>query len=472
MNQNRLKQLDGQVLFEILNTLKDPIWITEKSGNVLWVNRAAKNFFKRDDLIGKNVYEMERQGVFSPSITRLVVEKKQFISTAQITQNNESLLASGDFIPDKNGDIRYIVTHARPLSQVIKKSNELEKVESILELYKQQIRQLLIEQKQQANDFFLGKSKASQQLKTWAEKIANVDTTVLLTGETGVGKTAFAYHIHQLSIRSDKPFIHLDCSAIPDSLIESELFGYKKGAFTGASTKGKLGLIAAADQGTLFLDEIGDMPFHLQSKLLQFLQNKTYRMIGDNKVQQADVRIIAATNANLKERVKEGTFRKDLFYRLNVLSIEIPPLRERKEDILPLINFYLNKFNKKYSREQKLSKQVIDILYKYQWEGNIRELENVIERLVITTDGTTITIDDLPNDFPIEYSQPIFSNKIESQSLPAYLNEVEKSIIIETYNETKSTWKTAEKLGVSQSYIVRRFKKYHLRISDKKIIED
>ncbi|WP_456152469.1 AAA-type ATPase lid domain-containing protein [Pallidibacillus thermolactis] len=140
--------------------------------------------------------------------------------------------------------------------------------------------------------------------------------------------------------------------------------------------------------------------------------------------------------------------------------------------MLPLINFYLNKFNKKYSREQKLSKQVIDILYKYQWEGNIRELENLIERLVITTDGTTITIDDLPNDFPIEYSQPIFSNKIESQSLPAYLNEVEKSIIIETYNETKSTWKTAEKLGVSQSYIVRRFKKYHLRISDKKIIED
>ncbi|WP_177177400.1 sigma-54-dependent Fis family transcriptional regulator [Bacillus sp. MUM 116] len=467
-----LPQLDGQLLLKILNTLKDPIWINDKNGNVLWVNQAAAETFSIGELVGHNVFEMEKQGIFSPSISRLVIEQKRFISTAQITQDHGRLLVSGDYIPDENGDIQYIVTHARQLSQAITQSSELEKVESILQLYKQQIRELILQKNEQDQDFHVGKSKAAQSISVWSQKIADIDTTILLTGETGVGKTAFAHRIHQLSSRNDKSFIHLDCGAIPESLIESELFGYKKGAFTGANANGKLGLIAAADQGTLFLDEIGEFPLHLQSKLLQFLQNKTYRMIGDNQVQQADVRIIAATNVNLMERVKEGTFRKDLFYRLNILPMKIPPLRERKEDIIPLLNFYLGKFNKKYGRQHTLSKNLMDALYNYSWEGNIRELENLMERLVITSNGPKIDLDDLPSDFPLQQSQQMLLQNVEEVSLPIYLEQIEKSILINTYNETNSTWKTAKKLGVSQSYIIRRFKKFNLRISEKVLVEE
>ncbi|KAB2336285.1 AAA family ATPase [Cytobacillus depressus] len=473
MTARILQQLNGQMLLKIINTLKDPIWINEKNGNVLWVNQAAYDYFSIGELVGKNVFEMEKQGLFSPSIARLVIEQKQFVSTTQITQNNDHVLVSGDYIQDENGEIQYIVTHGRQLSPAINQTKELEKIESILQLYKQQIRQLILQKNQQDEDFYVGKSKAAHYISEWAQKIADIDTTILLTGETGVGKTAFAYRIHQLSSRNNKPFIHLDCSAIPESLIESELFGYKKGAFTGANANGKIGLIATADQGTLLLDEIGEIPLHLQSKLLQFLQNKTYRMIGDNKVQQADVRIIAATNVNLMERVKEGTFRKDLFYRLNVVPMNIAPLRERKEDIIPLLNFYLSKFNKKYGRQHTLSKNLMDALYNYRWEGNIRELENLMERLVITSDGPKIDINNLPSDFPLQQSQQILLQNLEEVSLPIYLDQIEKSILIKTYNETNSTWKTAKQLGVSQSYIIRRLKKYNLKISDaKELVEE
>ncbi|MBY0121741.1 sigma-54-dependent Fis family transcriptional regulator [Bacillus sp. S/N-304-OC-R1] len=471
MTAKDLPQFDEQLFLKILNALNDPIWIIDNKGNVLWVNQPTYDYFSSiqiHELVGQNVFEMEKRGVFSPSIARLVIEQKQAVSTTQITQNNLHMIISGDYIPDENGNIQYIVTHVRQLSQAINQSSELEKIESILQQYKQQIRQLLLQKNQQDDDFYVGKSKAAQYISVWSEKIADIDASILLTGETGVGKTAFAFRIHQLSNRNNKPFIHLDCGAIPESLIESELFGYKKGAFTGADANGKIGLIAAADQGTLFLDEIGEFPLHLQSKLLQFLQNKTYRMIGDNQVQQADVRIIAATNVDLMERVKEGTFRKDLFYRLNVLPLKIPPLRERKEDIIPLINYYLHRFNLKYSRQHTLSKNLMDALYNYRWEGNIRELENLMERLVITSAGPKIDMDDLPSDFPLQRSQQMLLQNVEEVSLPIYLEQIERSILINTYNETNSTWKTAKKLGVSQSYIIRRLKKFNLRISDAK----
>lgn len=229
MTAEALQQFDGKLLLKILDTLKDPIWINDKNGNVLWVNQAAEETFSIGELIGQNVFEMEKRGIFSPSISRLVTEQKRFISTTQITQNNVHLLVSGDYIPDENGDIQYIITHARQLSQAINQSSELEKVESILQLYKQQIRELILQKNQQDEDFYVGKSKAAQSISLWSQKIADFDTTILLTGETGVGKTAFAYRIHQLSSRNHKSFIHLDCGAIPESLIESELFGYKKG---------------------------------------------------------------------------------------------------------------------------------------------------------------------------------------------------------------------------------------------------
>lgn len=455
---------DVGTLLKVLDTLQDPIWITEKNGDVKWVNGVVHELFPDMELVGQNVFDMEEKGIFSPSITRLVVEQQQFVSTVQTARDHAHLLVSGDYIEDEGGDIRYIVTHARQLYQAINQSKDLEQIEAVLQLYKQQIQQLIQQKKQQEDDFYAGNSKAAQYIAEWVAKISAVDATVLLTGETGVGKTAFAYRIHQQSSRRDHPFIHLDCGAIPESLIESELFGYKKGAFTGADAKGKLGLLAAADQGTLFLDEIGELPLHLQSKILQFLQNKTYRMIGDHQVRQADVRIIAATNVDLKERVQDKTFRKDLFYRLNVLPLEIPPLRKRREDILPLLNFYLGKFNGQYGRQHTLSKGLVDALYNHTWEGNIRELENLVERLVITASGPSIGVEDLPVDFPLQPARAVPFGREEHVSLPEYLERIERELLVEAYDTAGSTWKAAEKLGVSQSYIMRRLKKYGLKV--------
>ncbi|RNB83200.1 AAA family ATPase [Brevibacillus nitrificans] len=464
----------NKLFLDIMNSIRDALWVLDKHGNVLWVNNAAKRglFEVSDiDLVNQNVLEMEKRGLFYPSIARLVTESKHFINTVQVTQNNQKLLVSGDFIPDENGDIEYIVSHARTLSETLNTNMELEKAEELLQRYKSQIRQLIWEKnKDNGEESFIGKSKAYVASLEWLEKVADVDTTVLITGETGVGKSAFAAKIHQLSDRSDKPFVHLNCAAIPEALIESELFGYKKGAFTGANQNGKTGLIAAAENGVLFLDEISELPLHLQSKLLQFLQNKTYIPVGGSQVQKADVRIIAATNTNLLELTRTGQFRADLFYRLNILPLNIPPLRERREDIVPLLDFYLKKYNNKYQKDHTLSGNLTDVFYNYDWPGNIRELENLLERLVITVENKEMDLRDLPDKIRNEQLGQISSLHAlpANQTLTEYLNQIEREIIEETYRQLQSTRKAAARLGVTQAYIARRFKKYKLKVVEEK----
>ncbi|MFJ7647474.1 sigma-54 interaction domain-containing protein [Lysinibacillus sp. NPDC097279] len=462
----------NQFFLDIMNTIKDGIWVLDKNGTVIWVNDAAKRgLFDVDevDLINQSVFDMEKRGLFSPSIARLVLKNKQFVNTVQVIKNNQKLLVSGDYITDENGEIEFIVTHARTLSEAFNMNMELEKAEDLLQRYKNQIREMIRHQnKEQELESFVGKSKAFHTALEWLEKVADVDTTVLITGETGVGKSAFAQKMHQLSNRSDKPFVHLNCGAIPESLIESELFGYKKGAFTGANNNGKIGLIAAAENGILFLDEISELPLQIQSKLLLFLQNKTYTPIGDTQVHQADVRVIAGSNANLLEMTKAGQFRADLYYRLNILPLTIPPLRERREDIVPLLDFFLKKYNNKYQKDRSLSGKLTNILYNYDWPGNIRELENLLERLVITAPNQVINEQNLPSDFRREETANLLDTLPEGQSLTEYLNHIEKEIIEKTYNQLQSTRKTAAKLGVTQAYIARRFKKYNLSVTETK----
>ncbi|MFF2754039.1 sigma-54 interaction domain-containing protein [Psychrobacillus sp. NPDC058041] len=469
----------NKLFLDIMNTIRDVIWVLDREGNVIWVNEAARSVFHGiadyQGLINDNVYEMEKRGIFFPSLARLVTENKQFINTVQVTHDNRKLLVSSDYIPNGKGEIEYIVTHARILSETLNTNMELEKAEALLQKYKYQIRQILWEKNNKEQEkAFVGSSKSYLSALEWVEKVSNIDTTILILGETGVGKSAFAQKIHQLSDRNDKPFIHLNCSAIPESLIESELFGYKKGAFTGASNSGKIGLITAAENGVLFLDEIGEFPLHLQSKLLQFLQNKEYIPVGDSQVHRSDVRIIAATNANLLEMTENGQFRADLYYRLNILPLSIPPLRERQEDIVPLLDYYLKKYNTKYQKVHILSDKLTRFLYNYDWPGNIRELENLLERLIITSDNDEICIQDLPDNFLFENQNKNTMDVLAGfNSLPEYLETIEKKIIEQTYNELQSTRKTAARLGVTQAYIARRFKKYKLKVvKEKKIITE
>ncbi|MFS0784048.1 sigma-54 interaction domain-containing protein [Bacillus sp. 1P06AnD] len=476
MNAKLLHDLNEHFMFDVLNSLEDGIWILDKDGNVLWVNDQVKESFKEitdTELLADNVMDMEERGIFFPSIARLVIEHRNFVSTVQVTKNNVILLVSGNYIPDENGHIKYIITHARELSKTLKATIEPEKTEALLQQYRQQMKQVILQKYRETDDHLIGQSKAVMTMFDWIEKVADVDTTILLTGETGVGKSTVAHKIHQLGNRNNQPFIHLNCGAIPETLLESELFGYKKGAFTGASHNGKPGLIAAANRGTLFLDEIAEFPLRLQVKLLQFLQNKTYLPLGDSKLRKADVRIIAATNASLQDRVKEGSFRADLFYRLNILPFTIPPLREHKEDIIPLVHFYLQKYNQKYGKIHTLSEKLINALYNHRWEGNIRELENLLERLVITTEQREITLTDLPKEFDLETEELEEAVEEITGTLPEQLEKIEKNRIMNTYKELQSTRKTAQKLGVSQSYIIRRLKKYNLTITqDKELVEE
>lgn len=304
--------------------------------------------------------------------------------------------------------------------------------------------------------------ESMQKLYDFAKQIAAADSGVLITGETGTGKSVLAKYIHENSPRSKKKFVELNCAAIPESLIESELFGYETGAFTGAQKGGKPGLFEAADGGTLFLDEIGDMPLQLQPKLLHALQNKTITRVGGTRQIPVNVRIITATNKNLENLVKEGLFRNDLYYRINIVPISIPPLRERKSDITPLINSFVDRFNKHYNQSAAIDDGAMKLLNLYKWPGNIRELENMIERLLVTNKSGIITEWDLPNNIRIMTDSDDDSGIHVSKLMPLKdaLETVEGELVRMAFKDGASTYDVARKLKISQSGASRKYLKY------------
>ena len=285
------------------------------------------------------------------------------------------------------------------------------------------------------------------------KRIADSDGTVLLTGESGTGKEICATYIYENSRRAGDAFLPINCSAIPSELVEAELFGYEKGAFTGADSKGRMGMLEVADHGTVFLDEIGELPLHVQPKLLRFLETGEIKRVGGSRLSYSDVRVIAATNRDLRQLVAQHKFREDLFYRLNVLPVHIPPLRNRREDILPLASFFLQQFNRKYERSLRLSPQFQEKLLAYHWPGNIRELQHTIEKAVILAEKNVIRASDL-------FIRP---GKALSFSEVPNLEEVERQAILAaiTQNEGNLT-AAAEQLGVSRQTLYNKMKRFNL----------
>lgn len=304
-------------------------------------------------------------------------------------------------------------------------------------------------------------SSAMKRIMGIIQKVSDVNSTVLLLGESGVGKSTLAKSIHKQSSRSDHPFISVNCGALPSGLIESELFGYEAGTFTGGHRKGKKGLFEAASQGTIFLDEIAELPYDVQSKLLDVIQENRIRRVGGVNYIEIDVRIIVATNRDLLTLVSQKQFREDLFYRLNVIPLFIPPLRDRKEDIPRLIDYFLYQFNMKYGRNLQLDQLVRDDLMKSDWPGNIREIENTIERMVVTNSPSLVN-----QNYANQYSEKTISVQINEYVTPKFdsLKEakeaLEKEIILSTYNRYQNTYKTAQALKVDQSTISKKLKKY------------
>lgn len=304
------------------------------------------------------------------------------------------------------------------------------------------------------------RSDLMKQVIRFAQKISQVDVTCILTGESGTGKTMIARYIHSISPRNTRPFISLNCASIPNDLVESELFGYTRGAFTGASSHGKKGLFQAADGGTLLLDEVAELSLSTQAKLLHVLQDHEYLPIGGSTPIKVDVRIIAATNKDLQDMVKQHLFREDLFYRLNVVDICLPPLRKRIEDIPDLSIQFLKEFNQKYHQSKTLEKSAMDTLMGYQWKGNVRELRHMIERLVVTVESNTITAGHLPKNMigpaqALDVPVPPASQNYEDR-----MQQYEKALITEAYEACGSTRKMAAYLGISQTKASRLMRKH------------
>lgn len=452
----------AQDLKAVFDSSYDVIYVSNGKGMTLRVSSASERLwgYKAEELVGKTVYELEQKGVFKPSITRLVLEREEKVQAIQTTKTGKRLMVVGTPIKDLEGNIIRVINTSRDITQESRLQIELEDMKFIMEGYKRELEQL--RQRTWKEDPLIFKSVPMQNVVMLSDKVAEVDSTVLILGESGVGKEVIASYIHQQSLRKEKPFIKVNCSAIPENLLESELFGYEKGAFTGALKDGKLGLFEVANEGTLFLDEIGDVSLSLQVKLLRVLQEKEFVRVGGTKPIRVNVRIVAATNRNLEEEVKKGTFRRDLYYRLNVVPIRIPPLRERRDDILPLTLHFVEKINKAYNTNKSFSLEAMELLQDYQWPGNVRELQNIVERMLVLSEQRVIDAHHLPEFLAQSQHSSAGVHVSRLMSLQEAIELVEKQLLAMARNECGTTTKMAEVLGVNQSTVSRKIIKFGL----------
>ena len=449
-----------QNLEAIIDSSYDGISITDCEGRVLKVNPSWEKItgLSASEVVGRKMEDLEREGYFWKAIPPLVLKhRKRITQPSRVIKTSRDVLVTGNPIFDENGNLSIVATNVRDMTDLNKLNKQLARSKKFAKEYFCKLEKL----QRQQNDLgdIVAVSKKTRDVVELALRVASVDIPVLIQGETGVGKEILAKLIHKKSSRSKGMLMKINCGAIPETLLESELFGYEKGAFTGAREDGKKGLFELSEGGTLFLDEIDALPLNLQAKLLHALQDYEITRIGGMKPKRIDTRIIAASNCDLEQMVQDGTFRKDLFFRLNVISIYIPPLRERKEDILPLLNFFLQKYKTKYKKSIRLSRQVIDYLMEYQWSGNVRELSNLIERLVVLVDDEV-----LPEDLPpyLKFSKGIVStgfNISNISSLKEAVLEFEKTLIKEAINEYGSARKAAKYLNVDPSTLTRKLKR-------------
>ena len=445
-------------LLPILDSFTDAVFIDDKDGFCIWCNKSCEELYNIsiDDVQGKHVDVLERTGIFSPSVTKRVLDEHREITIIHENRHGKKLLTTGMPIFDDDGRIMKIITTSRDITQLTVSNDTLDITPTPL-INVNDISELDIDLSETE---IIAESLAMQNVMSLTKKLATVNSTVLITGESGVGKGLIARLLHEEGNRSEGPFITVNCGAIPENLIESELFGYVPGAFTGSRAEGKRGLFEAAQHGTIFLDEISELPLNMQVNLLRVIQEREITPVGGLDPIPIDVRIVSATNKSLRELVKRGEFREDLFYRLNVVPINVPPLRDRPEDLLPLIHSNLIKCNEKLHEDKTISPEAMTLLFKYPWPGNIRELQNIIERLTITSNGRMITEDNLP--LFLKQEAKTNANVNVNLSLAEAMEKAEKSILEKALADYGSTRAMAKALQVSQPTIVRKLHKYEL----------
>ncbi|HBH3760665.1 TPA: sigma 54-interacting transcriptional regulator [Clostridioides difficile] len=471
--------LDLEFYQKILEASHDEICVSDDKGIIIYCNKAFEENYglKKEDILGKNVSFLEDSGYSTKSPIPIVLKTKTKFSLEQDTQTGKKLIITATPIFDENGHLEFTVENCRDITELNNIKNKLEDTKKQVKKYKSEV-ETLYRTALRIEDTVIMDGIVMRPIINTVNHVSKTDVSVLLLGESGTGKSSLARYIHHNSNRSNGPFITINCATISPQLLESELFGYTSGAFTGASTKGKVGLVELANGGTLFLDEIGDIPQNLQAKFLQLIQDRTFTPVGNLKNKKVDIRIISATNVDLVSKVKEKKFREDLYYRLNVIEIKLPPLRERRDNLVEIIKYYFNRYSSDFNLNKTISKEAMDAIANYRFPGNIRELQNIIQKILLTCTDNHITIDDLPNILTknihitnngnkthiSQINKVIISDSkstnYKNKNFDTLIKEYEKNIILDAYEKFGSSYKVAKHLEISQSKANRLIRKY------------
>ncbi len=449
-------------IFDILYKSDAGIAICDGDGRFVWGNPRYQQIsrFEIHKIVGQNILDVgESNAVKVQNPDKMIVEvlRRRASFTCMVDFNTgHDTIATATPVFNKDGSLRWIMYYLVDCDQVFQIQRQLAELTERVETGQQQLHEALLGQG--GVEGYIVHDKKMLDIYAAALRMAQVPATVLVLGETGTGKDHIAKFIHNASGRREENFVHVNCSAIPENLFESELFGYEPGSFTGASRQGKMGLIEFAHRGTLYLDEVADLPLVMQTKLLAVLQDKRLTRIGGVKARSVDVRVIASTNRNLPEMVAGKRFREDLFYRLNVLEVDLPTLRERRDDIIPLVHFFVERFNERYKVNKKFSQHALSCFLHYDWPGNVRELEHLVERLVIMSPDNFIGEDLLPERFRSMEARP--PSLEGGRKLKDVLELVEKKVLKDAIASSSSLREASEKLGVELSTLVRKKQKY------------
>ncbi|MCR5181597.1 MAG: sigma 54-interacting transcriptional regulator [Clostridia bacterium] len=453
--------IDNDKLIEALRDYyRESIFVTDGSGTVVFANEVASQRvgLPLDELIGRNAQDMVSEGVYSYSTVMESIRTKREVAAEINSSDDLHTFSNSVPVMDKNGRVELVVTN----NMSIEHSKEWEEIigreKQKTDMLKRELDYLRLRDKR----VIIANSKEMKDILNSVNTIASSDANIVILGESGTGKDMIAQIIHEQSWRSNESFISVNCAAMPENLLESELFGYEGGAFTGALSKGKIGLFEAASGGTLFLDEIGEMSPALQSKLLRVIENHEIRRVGGVENIPVDVRIICATNSNLEEMIQAKTFREDLYYRLAVFTLKLPRLSERPDDIIPIAELFLRELNEKYNTHKHFSDITIETMRNYSWPGNIRELRNVVERIFVVSRGDELVFTPVPTasygQYFSEMPNPLMVN--DGMTLREFTDSVESQYITKVLDECGGVvTEAAKRLGVHRSVIYRKLNK-------------
>ena len=463
------QSLQSQELNAIFKLSSDGILLCDNQGCLVKINEASErlNGWTAKEVVGRNVEDLIREKMIDKSVTLEVLQTQETVNMMQyIGRTKKHLLVTGTPLFGRDGRIKLVVVNERDLTQLNATQRKLEESQAVSEKYREKLAEIAA---LNAGDRMVkGESPVMGQVLQYAVKLARLEASnILITGESGVGKGLMAKFIHQNSPRQGKPLIQINCAAVPEGLLEAELFGYERGAFTGAGLQGKAGLFELAHTGTLFLDEIGDCPLSIQAKLLKYLDDHEVQRLGGVRSRIIDCTIIAATNRDLQPLIKARQFRADLYYRLNTFTIHIPPLRERPEDTFELIMYFLDLFNNRYGCKSKISSKALHLLQHHSFPGNVRELKNILKQAVVISESDVLDEFILSElEAPKEEKPPAARAGWDGLSLKEQLDRYERELLTQALSSANTTRGLARFLGVSQATVVRRLKKHKLPLPD------